>query len=122
MRLQDLSRWVLSFINSESFLDWLFTSIFGLAMWWAGCVDHRRQSELSVPRWLRFFICKNGRVNGRVYLRSFVMQILGIFMLVASLFVTIFINDHNHRVRVFMVVVFGLMVVAMIFILLQERH
>ena len=118
MRLRDLSRWVLSFINSESFLDWLFTSIFGLAMWWAGCVDHRRQSELSVPRWLKFFICK----NGRVYLRSFVMQILGIFMLVASLFVTIFINDHDHRIRVFMVVVFGLMVVAMIFILLQERH
>lgn len=122
MNLNGLGEEVLSFVNSDPFIFWLFSSILGLVTWWAGCADKRKQYPLSIAKWLAVFICQHRRSHRLVFLRSFVMQILGILMLASSLSLAILVSDHDQRINLFGGIVFGLMVVAMLFILVRERQ
>lgn len=84
MNNSGLGQWILDLVNSNVFSDWLCTSIFGLAWWLAGRADIRKQYPLFLPEGLRRLFSKK-RHYEVVYLRSFVMQVMGIVLWLWSL-------------------------------------
>lgn len=120
MSLNELGEWVLDFVNSEQFADWISTSLFGVAMWWMGYADKRKQLPLSVPQWLIPFLRQNMSSDGLVYVRSFVMQIGGTLSLIWSFLLVVIVTNHKQRIDLFFGGYFVLWVLALLFIVIQR--
>jgi len=97
MRIDDLGVWILNFLNSDPFLDWLFTSIFGLFLWWVG--SRKKENLLSLPIWPTSTV---GRKQERLpYIRSFVMEVMGLLLMVWSLLLAFITTSHEQRLDLF---------------------
>lgn len=106
MKFDELFRWLLDFLNSDPFLDWLFTSIFGVFLWWIGSRRRRRGFSLSTA----------GNTQERLQcIRSLVIEVTGLLLMVWSLLLAFIITNHKQRLNLFWGGMLALMTLGALF-------
>ncbi len=113
MKLDELFREVLDFLNSDPFLDWLFTSIFGVFLWRIGSRKRRKGLSLSVPVWPARTVGNNQ--ERLQHIRSFVIEVIGILLVVWSLLLAFITTNHKQRLDLFWGGVLALMTLGAFF-------